>query len=160
MDTVKKTNKEGSRKVIPIEESIKAPEAKDEKWSAIEAGLERLKRAADKEKIEEEAKAVEEAVELVEENRAVLSREEEGRQNEIIREKFPNDVCPACDVHVVDARYLALPQAQGIVVCGNCGNLFMPKSRLDLSIQILEEAQEKKGSQLVVPKGKMPKLTL
>lgn len=128
----------------------------------IEEGLKRLQRAAEKEKIEQKLKEAEEATKHVEPDDkpddGILTEEEEKRQNEILRTQHPDDICPVCQTHVVDGRYLVM-QNIGAIVCGVCQNIFMPKSRYDDAVKSLERRRRSKeqivetpDKEIIVPK--------
>jgi len=124
----------------------------DEKM--IEEGLKRIRRNVEKEELEKATAAQEEEKAAHEADLAVLTDEEERLQNEKMKQMYPEDVCPVCGVHVVDARYLVDTNLSA-VTCGNCHVLFMPNSRYELAVGMLKTMQQKKTSQpqhIVVPK--------
>jgi len=116
----------------------------------IEEGLKRIHRQAEQEEIRKTAKAEQEP-QLTRDELAILSREEEARQNERIKKAHPDDVCPVCSTHVADARYLVDPE-NNCVICGNCRVKFMPKSMYDLAVQALERLQQKKVNESIEKK--------
>lgn len=129
----------------------------------IEEGLKRLQRAVEKEelekKIKEQTEAPKQPIEAVNED-GILTEEEEEKQNEALRSNYPNDICPVCQTHVVDARYLVIA-TMGAVVCGICQSIFMPKSRYDEAVKMMEQRRRAKESNIIVPKNAVvPKITI
>lgn len=127
----------------------------------IEEGLKRLERAVAVEKEEKLIKKQEEEKQEQEEGLDILSREEEDRQNAALKEQFPDDICPVCGVHVTDARYLIIPGiGGGVVCCGNCYTLYMPKSRYFIALGALESAIEEASRRVQpVKAAAIPKIT-
>ena len=116
----------------------------------IEEGLKRIRRSVEKEELEKtQTNQAQEQVEH-ETARAVLTEEEEAQQNARIKAAHPNDVCPVCGTHVVDARYLVDP-GMSAVVCGVCHVMFMPQSRYDLAVNTLKSLQQKQESPVAIP---------
>jgi hypothetical protein len=120
----------------------------------IEDGLKRLERAVEKEELEKKVKIAEEAAPIAPTDQPVgdgiLTEEEEHRQNMLLKEQYPDDICPVCHTHIVDGRYLIIPQ-MGAVVCGQCQNIYMPKGRYDEAVKVLEKRKVTKSSGIVAP---------
>ena len=133
--------KEGEKKESKEE---KKPEEKKE--APKETEQETKEEETPKEEVKPEEKEVKK--EVIEEKVTVLSKEEEKKQNAEIKKQFPHDVCPLCHTHIVDARYLVIPQA-GLVVCGDCGNAYMPKSRKDDAVRMLMQKMEEDQAGLI-----------
>lgn len=119
----------------------------------IEKGLERIRRSKELEDAEAEKKRQEEEKRAVELETSILSNEEEKAQNERQRAEHPEDICPVCNVHVVDARYMYLP-IFNVIICGNCHAWFTPESKFGGLVETLQKNIEDRAdtSRITVPK--------